>query len=70
MSKRIEGFLQADLFGGIVLLRQNAFFGPANIHVAVNGGSQKARLWDSVLYEYNAKWTLNSAYTISAIFMM
>lgn len=70
LSNRTEGPLQADLFGGIVLLRRSVFFGPAKAHVAVYGDSQNVRRWDSVLYEYNAKWALNKAYTISAIFLL
>ncbi|KAH7700281.1 hypothetical protein AAVH_32601 [Aphelenchoides avenae] len=63
--------MQVDGFHGVVLLRNWAFFGPAELHLAIHSPTDNTtQLWGNVWYADNAKWTTRQAHTISVIFLV
>ena len=71
MSNVTGSPLQANGFHGVVLIRNWAFFGPAELHLAIHSPAQEnTQLWGNVWYEDDAKWSTRQAHTISVIFLI
>lgn len=63
--------LQASGFHGVVLLRNWAFFGPAELHLAIHSPAEETtQLWGNVWYADDAKWSTRQAQTISVVFLV